>query len=807
MTDQKKPFFSIKWKTLLLFGLLLSFSHAIQYGISYHQINDQFQRQQNHEQQYQLSIIKALIDQSARLMEQIAELTVVNHQGEKPQEKTNIINSLGVQWDSLQTNWGLTSSSIYNHAGQLQGHWGANQSSLISSNDLTTALRAEKPIYTLFCDAQCYQIVYIPIFAGPVNDQHSLLIFVRSLADVVIAFKKATRTDIAILSPPSNSESHQNKKPTIVASTHPNKLDQLLTSFYNDYPGHTLINTETTHQLLGDKQFSLRLFNLSEPSQSHSPYLLLATDLTDEYLLITQSKEDAFYAILLALIASSLVLLPILLKKTQRLITVSNALPALSEGKFHQAKEYLKQANNRTYIRQDEFDILEKSALLVTEQLEKGSQLIKEKEQNLIWLADHDSLTKLFNRRRFQIEFEQQLKIAERYKNTGAILYLDLDQFKYINDTSGHSTGDILLKQVAESLMQTIRSSDILARLGGDEFALLLPNIDAHDASQLAQKIIDQLRLMRFEYKDTQHNISASIGIALFPEYGLTVQDFMSNADIAMYQAKESGRSKSHVYSHKEQTKELLKNRILWKEKIETALEDNRFILHFQPILDIKSNKISHAEALVRMIGLDGELIMPDSFIPTAEQSGLINQIDLAVLDLAFKTLRLLQQDNNPLKLSVNLSGKAFNNEPLINYLKEELSKNDIDAKKLILEVTETTAVANFNTAVQLMNDIKKTGAKFALDDFGVGYASFFYLRQLPVDYIKIDGSFIRTLEKHQEDQVFVKAISEIAQLSGLKTVAEFVENQAILDLLEKYNIDYAQGYHIAKPSVELPKT
>lgn len=523
--------------------------------------------------------------------------------------------------------------------------------------------------------------------------------------------------------------------------------------------------------------------------------------------MITQSKEDAFYAILLALIASSLVLLPILLKKTQRLITVSNALPALSEGNFHQAKEYLQQANNRTYIRQDEFDILEKSALLVTEQLEKGSQLIKEKEQNLIWLADHDSLTKLFNRRRFQIEFEQQLKISERYKNTGAILYLDLDQFKYINDTSGHSAGDILLKQVAESLLQTIRSSDILARLGGDEFALLLPNIDAHDASQLAQKIIDQLRLMRFEYKDTQHNISASIGIALFPEYGLTVQDFMSNADIAMYQAKESGRSKSHVYSHEEQTKELLKKRILWKEKIETALEDKRLILHFQPILDIKTNKISHAEALVRMIGLDGELIMPNSFIPIAEQSGLINQIDLAVLGLAFETLRLLQQNNNPLKLSVNLSGKAFNNGPLINYLKEELSKNDIDAKKLILEVTETTAVANFNTAVQLMNDIKETGAKFALDDFGVGYASFFYLRQLPVDYIKIDGSFIRTLEKHQEDQVFVKAISEIAQLSGLKTVAEFVENQAILNLLEKYNIDYAQGYHIAKPSAELPKT
>lgn len=804
MNDKQKPFFSIKWKTLLLFGILLSISHAIQYGISYNQIINQFERQQNHEQQYQLSIIKALIEQSARLMEQLTELNLPLYHGTSSHTEDHITQSLEQQWDSLQGNWGLTSILLYDHEGQRKGSWGSNNPELIPRNDLKTALQVEQPIYKLFCLAQCYQIVYTPILTGPMSEQHALLIFVRSLADIIITFKETTRTDIAILRPTSNTKNSSNKQLEIAASTNPERLGRLLTEFYRQHPTQTLINEYTVHQFMEGKQYGLRLFHLGDSSEPNSPYLLLATDLTDGYILIDQSKKDVFYAILLALIFSTSILLPILLKQTQRLITVSNALPALSKGDFHQAKQYLQQANKQTRKRQDEFDILEKSAILVTAQLEKGSQLIKEKEQNLVWLADHDSLTKLFNRRRFQIEFEQQLRIAERYKNTGAILYLDLDQFKYINDTSGHSAGDILLKQVAETLQQAIRSSDILARLGGDEFALLLPNIDAHGATQLAQKIIGQLRLMRFEYNDVQHNISASIGIAIFPEYDLTAQDLMSNADIAMYQAKESGRSKSHIYSHKEQTKELLKTRILWKEKIETALTDKRLILHFQPILDIKTNKISHAEALVRMIGLDGELIMPNSFIPIAEQSGLINQIDLAVLGLAFETLRLLQQ-NNPLKLSVNLSGKAFNNEPLISYLKEELNKNDVDAKKLILEVTETTAVANFNTAVQLMNDIKETGAKFALDDFGVGYASFFYLRQLPVDYIKIDGSFIQTLEKHKEDQVFVKAISEIAQLSGLKTIAEFVENQAILDLLEKYNIDYAQGYHVAKPSAELP--
>lgn len=558
---------------------------------------------------------------------------------------------------------------------------------------------------------------------------------------------------------------------------------------------------------MGGKQFSLRLFNLGELGQPNSPYLLLATDLTDEYILINQSQKEALYAILLALIASSLILLPFLLKQTKRIIAVSNALPALSNGHYYQAKKYLQKAGKQSQKRQDEFDILEKSTVLVIEQLEKGSQLIKEKEENLVWLADHDSLTQLFNRRRFQIEFEHQLKLAERYKSTGAILYLDLDQFKYINDTSGHAAGDLLLKQVSEALQQLVRSSDTLARLGGDEFALMVPATDHQGASQLAKKVLSALQLIHFESNGHQHNITASIGIAMFPEYGLSPEDFMSNADIAMYQAKESGRGKAHLYAPEEKTKEILKSHVLWKEKIEAALAEKRFTLHFQPILDIQNNKISHVEALVRMVDKDGELIMPNDFIPTAEQSGLINQIDLAVLGLAFETLRLLDRQNSPLSLSFNLSGKAFSNVLLINQLKEELNKDDIDAKKLIIEVTETMAVANLSTAIKLMNEIKKTGAKFALDDFGVGYASFYYLRQLPVDYVKIDGSFIQQLDEQKEDQLFVKAIAEITKLSGKKTIAEFVENQSILDLLDVFDVDYAQGYHIAKPMAQLPNS
>ncbi|MBV1951513.1 MAG: diguanylate cyclase, partial [Cycloclasticus sp.] len=464
MSREKKVFFSIKWKALLLFGLLISVSHAIQYGISYQQINDQFQRQHNQELHYQHSIIEALIEQSARLMEQITELSDTPYNDNPSHTEDYIASSLEQQWDSLQANWGLTAILMYNNKGQAKKSWGSDSRKLIQQNDLASALQTAKPMHRLICADQCYQIVYIPTLVNPNSEQHALIVFVRSLADIIISFKETTRTDIAILRPALNTKNAPGKQLNIAASTNTKQLKKLLKNVSLSHSIDALLSNETTLQFLGGKQFSLRLFNLGEPGQPNSPYLLLATDLTNEYILINQSKKEALYAILLALIASSLILLPFLLKVTQRIITVSNALPALSKGHYYQAKQYLQKADKQSQKIQDEFDTLEKSTLLVIEQLEKGSQLIKEKEQNLVWLADHDSLTQLFNRRRFQVEFEHQLKLAERYKNSGAILYLDLDQFKYINDTSGHAAGDLLLKQVAETLQQVIRSSDTLAR-------------------------------------------------------------------------------------------------------------------------------------------------------------------------------------------------------------------------------------------------------------------------------------------------------------------------------------------------------
>lgn len=425
-------------------------------------------------------------------------------------------------------------------------------------------------------------------------------------------------------------------------------------------------------------------------------------------------------------------------------------------------------------------------------------------EQQLTWLADHDPLTQLYNRRRFQHEFEQILMISNRYQHSGALLYFDLDQFKYINDTSGHQAGDALLRTVADKLRQVVRASDVVARLGGDEFAVIIRECDAEGATVAAKKICAQLGALEFPVRGRNHSISASIGIALFPRHGTTVHDLMANADLAMYQAKGEGGGRWHLFSNNDRTREQMHNRVYWKEQIEQALREDRFLLYFQPVLNIRTNTIGHYEVLLRMRDHRGRIISPGQFIPIAEQSGLIHSIDHLVIHKAIEEQVRLDARGYRLTLSINLSGRVVDDPELLPLLTELLRASAIDPSSLMFEVTETAAVVDVAAAENLMQEIKALGCHFAVDDFGVGFSSFFYLKRLPVDYVKIDGMFIRQLATSHQDRVFVKALSDIAKGLGKKVVAEFVENEEILALLRKYDVDYAQGYYIGRPAPQI---
>jgi diguanylate cyclase (GGDEF)-like protein/PAS domain S-box-containing protein len=424
----------------------------------------------------------------------------------------------------------------------------------------------------------------------------------------------------------------------------------------------------------------------------------------------------------------------------------------------------------------------------------------KKAEQRLSWLAEHDSLTGLFNRRRFQQDLEQAIAISRRYKRPGAILFVDLDQFKYINDTKGHQSGDALLKTVASNLSRLIRDTDVIARLGGDEFGILLRETNMDGAIRVSTDINAMLSRVAFTMEGRAHKISASIGITLFPEHGTDPHDLLAYADLAMYQAKELGRNGWHMYSVHEKAKERLDARMQWEQKVEEAIESDRFVLYYQPILDLKTGSVSRYEALMRAIDQDGSILSPASIISTAERLGLIHKIDHIVLRKAISQIRALNEQGRHVQLSVNLSAKAFEDSDLVPALEDMLKQDNVQPVSLIFELTETAAVADFGLARNMMTSLRKLGCRFALDDFGVGFSSFFYLKQLPVDYIKIDGSFIRNLDQDMDDRTLVKAMSDVATGFGKKTIAEFVENADILQLLRELRVDFAQGYHIGKP-------
>ncbi len=424
----------------------------------------------------------------------------------------------------------------------------------------------------------------------------------------------------------------------------------------------------------------------------------------------------------------------------------------------------------------------------------------KKAESRSAWLADHDSLTGLYNRRRFTQELNKAVAAAKRYRRTGALLFLDLDQFKYINDTSGHRAGDRLLQRLGELLPSILREVDVIGRLGGDEFAVILNQATADDAIQVSKKILDHLGEIEFLVGERNYKLSASIGIALFPEHGANVEDLLARADLAMYEVKESGRGGWHLLSSEDQSQRRMGERVFWKQKVEDALRKNRFLLYVQPILRIRDHTTAHYEVLLRMQGDNGEIIGPAQFIEVAERSGLIHFIDRMVISETIRYQALAREQGLSITFTMNLSAHAFKNPDLLSLLKQLLKETGLNPRRLIFEMTETAALADIMAARQFMEAINEIGCSFALDDFGTGFSSFYYLKNLPFEFIKIDGSFIQKLGNNTDDQVLVKAIGEIARAFGRKTIAEYVEDEKALSLLAEYGIDYAQGYYIGRP-------
>ncbi len=421
-------------------------------------------------------------------------------------------------------------------------------------------------------------------------------------------------------------------------------------------------------------------------------------------------------------------------------------------------------------------------------------------EERLRHMADHDQLTGLLNRRRFDEQLKRELARAGRYAAHSAVLSIDIDNFKGINDSAGHAAGDAVLVQVAGVLSSRFRSTDVVARLGGDEFAVLLSAVGVDEARAAAEDLLSEIRNSPASYGGRPFRISASIGVTAFESDDATAGEVLVNADLAMYAAKTGGRDRVVVYTAPEARKARAMAKLTWSQRIQDALDRDRFVLHLQPILELATGKIKHGELLLRMKGERGKLIAPGAFLPAAERFGLIHAIDRWVVSRA---IQLIAESMGPVpRVGINLSGESVVGDPeLLRMIERELDNSSVDPSKLIFEVTETAAIANMPEATQFARGLTDLGCSLALDDFGTGFGSFYYLKHLPVSYVKLDGEFIQNLPRSEVDEHMVKAIVGVSQALGIKTVAESVADEETISLLQKHQVDYAQGYYVGKPT------
>jgi diguanylate cyclase (GGDEF)-like protein/PAS domain S-box-containing protein len=423
--------------------------------------------------------------------------------------------------------------------------------------------------------------------------------------------------------------------------------------------------------------------------------------------------------------------------------------------------------------------------------------LARESETQLAFLAERDPLTGLFNRRRFERELAERMDGATRDKQRLALLLFDLDEFKSVNDLFGHRMGDTVLLQVAGEIRSHLRRNEFLARIGGDEFALIVGDISEENLRTLADRLMKVVGAMSFNLGEVRLSLTSSLGIATYPAHAATPQELIAHADSAMYQAKDAGKNTWRVYRPDHSATLRQRSLVTWNDRIRHALRNDGFEVHLQGIFDIATMKRRHNEALVRLSDGDGRLLLPGSFIGYAEKSNLIIDLDRWVLA---HVIEMLADDPALEPMAVNISGRSIDEPGMPDFIRSQLSARGVAPGRLYLEVTETAAIRDMRDAQRFILDLHDTGCKVCLDDFGAGFSTFAYIKQLPVDIIKIDGLFVRNLARERDNQVFVRAMLDIARGFGKQVVAEAVEDEHTLDILRGYGVDMAQGWVFEQP-------
>ncbi|MFT5004200.1 MAG: diguanylate cyclase (GGDEF)-like protein, partial [Flavobacteriales bacterium] len=776
----RKRFVSVPVKLLVLvIGALLLLTAIFSY-LSLSRLNQEFTQYQSdtlRKGQAQFSVQNNVLRQKILTwLESFSDIVRLKEQA----DFDVLAQEFAAQFDTLQMNQNVENVWLVS----------ANNEELYLSNaipkfvqlSIENVLKHQQPEHTLYCEGQCVQLITIPVLNG--KGDMAIVAMTVSLVDMIYYINQALDNELAVVSfsrvdklvsTTGNEEAIILADAKFISSTNTQLVSELFMS-NQEIVNSEMINFQGIKATANDSSYLINLIPIAN-TRDDFYYLALiddATIFTDKY---QQNRWQFLIFTLVVLIALVIVVHFVASPFTRRLLVLSDVLPLLAKKEFDRFRQTDLQRNGK-YI--DELDILANAATELSFELEQLNIEIEQKTKELENIAMYDLLTGLPNRNMLNYQLRKAFLNVSRSDGQIAVLFLDLDDFKKVNDSHGHTDGDKLLIQAANRLRSSIRRVDMACRFGGDEFVVVLGHIDnENDAVLVAQEILEAFK-EPIKIQNSLFYVSTSIGIAFAPEDMTQSEDLISYADIAMYEAKDDGGAKYHIY-HEEMYKKVAL-RVMMESEVRQALAKNQFSLSLQPQLDAKTKKLYGFEALLRWQHPERGMVSPEDFIPLLENSQHMVELGYWVIRRCFELCQIfIDKGLTDVRIAINLSAGQFADPHLTPYLTDLLTEFSLEASHFELELTEQTLVKNIDSAIEMMNGLRDVGFSFAIDDFGTGYSSLAYLKKMPVDVIKIDKSFIfGMLENRADYQIIMSTIAMVKNL-GLQVIAEGVETSAQL--------------------------
>jgi diguanylate cyclase (GGDEF)-like protein len=799
----KKRFISVPVKLMLLVvGALLLLSAIFSY-LSLSRLNQEFTEyrsetlQKGHEQfKIQNNVLR---DPLKVWLESFSDIV-----GLKEHENFGVLaQGFSSQFDALQMNQNVI--NVWLISAENEGLYLSNPIPKFVQSSIESVLAQQAPEYSLYCEIQCEQLITVPVFNG--KSEMAVVAMTVSLVGMIYSINQMLDNESAIVSfshinsPLSTSNINKAinlSNATIISSTNSMLVSDVFATSQEKIDT-AVIKAQGIDAFLDENRYLINLIPLANTNE-RTYYFALIDDVTAFTLKSQNNRQQFLIFTLVILIALAIVVHFVASPFTRRLLVLSDALPLLAKKQFDLFRQ-TKIQRNGTYI--DELDILANATTELSFELEQLNLEVDQKTKELENIAMYDLLTGLPNRNMLNYQLRKAFMNVARTDGQIAVLFLDLDDFKKVNDSHGHTDGDKLLIQAANRLRSSIRQVDMACRFGGDEFVVVLGHIDQEsDAILVAEEILEAFK-EPIKVQSSLFYVSTSIGIAFAAEGMTKSEDLISFADIAMYEAKDNGGAQYHIYHEEMYQKVAL--RVMMESEVRQALAKNQFSLSLQPQLESKTKKLYGFEALLRWHHPERGMVSPEDFIPILENSEHMIELGYWVIRRCFELCQtFIKQGLSDVRIAINLSAGQFADTHLTTYLTDLLAEFSLEAKHFELELTEQTLVKNIDNAIEMMNDLRDVGFSFAIDDFGTGYSSLAYLKKMPVDVIKIDKSFVfGMLENRADYQIIMSTIAMVKNL-GLQVIAEGVETSAQLRSLTENDCDIIQGYYFSKPIPEV---